>query len=568
VTLLNRVIAEVAPPRDRAALTTLLRSATRTGAIPRELGECLIAALDLPDLRLRHAMVPRVDVVAVPDECHAVDAARCMAEHGRKRLPVYHGTIDQPVGVLHAVDVANALATGRSEATARELARRAPTLPETLPLLDAIDVVRSQAAHIILVVDERGGFAGLATLQDLLEQVLGPIPDEYGYEGRDAIRAIGRAVAIVGAAAGLHEIERVLDVRLPRGDFTSIGGLVYDRLRRVPRPGDTIELPGTRIEVLSVDGVRLRDLRVQNTALSSEGPRFELRLGREVMCALALVGRLERVVLDSMTGKVSHVVVRHNDRPVLLPVHDVEREDDGVIYLRATACDLDRFPTYEMPQVSDRTEVVCPDGPVGRVRHVLIDTTSQAATHIVVRLSNRLLAPREIVVPIAWARAITRERIELAVNRAELLEAPEFRPDDEIAADVLRRVNEDPRFQGIDRFTLKVDVDGGVVRLSGRVRTTELKEAAGELAAHTRGVLAVDNNLIADDALATRIKTELRANDVRLEDLEVSVLLGQVRLSGRAKTSADRAAAERLVRARPDVQSVKNDLTVESSELR
>jgi hypothetical protein len=129
--------------------------------------------------------------------------------------------------------------------------------------------------------------------------------------------------------------------------FTSIGGLVYDRLRRVLRPGDTIELPGTGVEVLSVDGVRLRDLRVQNTALSSEGPRVELRLGWEVMCALALVGRLEHVALDSMTGKVSHIVVRHNNRPVLLPAHHVEREDDGVIYLHATACDSEFERTHE-----------------------------------------------------------------------------------------------------------------------------------------------------------------------------------------------------------------------------
>jgi putative hemolysin len=490
-----------------------------------------------------------------------------MGEHGRKRLPVYHRTIDEPVGVLHAVDVAYALARGASNAKAGELARPAPLVPEMLSLLDAIYVMRGEAAHVVLAIDERGGFAGLATLEDVLEQLLGPIPDEYADEGRDAIRVIDDGVAVVGAAAGLHEIERILHVRFPEGDFASIGGLVYDRLRRIPRPGDRIELPGIRIEVLSVDGVRLRELRVSNKAASREEPRFELRIGREVMCGADLVGRLERVVLNPHTGRVSHIVVHRKDRPAMVPLSYVEREDDGVIYLQPSGCDLERFPTYDMPQVSDRTEVVGLDGPIGRVRHVFTNKTSGAMTHVVVRMSSGWLPPREVVVPIALARTITPERIELAVNRAELLELPEFRSDDEIGVDVLRCLNEDPRFQGIDKYTLQVSVDGGVVRLSGRVRTTELKLAAEELAAQTRGVLAVDNKLIADDELAARIERELRANGVHVDGIDVSVLLGQVRLRGQAATPAERDVADRIARTVAGVESVKNDLAVQPLEV-
>jgi hyperosmotically inducible protein len=338
---------------------------------------------------------------------------------------------------------------------------------------------------------------------------------------------------------------------------------VYDRLRRIPRPGDRIELPGVRIEVLSVDGVRLRELRVSNKAAIHEEPRFELRIGREVMCGADLVGRLERVVLDPHTGRVSHIVVGHKGRPAVVPLSAVEREDDGVIYLQPTGCDVERFPTYEMPQVSDRTEVVGLDGPIGRVRNLLTNKTSGVVTHIVVRMSSGWLPPREIVVPIALARTITPERIELAVNRAELLELPDFRSDDEIGVDVLRRLNEDPRFQGIDKYTLQVDVNGGVVRLSGRVRTTELKLAAEELAAQTRGALAVDNKLIADDELAARIEQELRANGVHMDGIDVSVLLGQVRLRGQAATPAERDIADRIARTVVGVESVKNDLAVQ-----
>jgi CBS domain containing-hemolysin-like protein len=213
MTGLYRTLATVSPPRDRADLLVVLQAGIRAGAVPRELGAWLTATLELPDLRLRNAMVPRVDVVAVPDETSIGDAALLMADHGRRRLPVFRGTIDQPIGVLHALDVAHALAA----------------------------------------------------------QPAGQPPPRAGQ----------------GAAAGLHEIERLLDVRFPTNSVVSIGGLVYDRLGRVPQPGDVVELPGMRIEVLSVDGVRLRELRIRAgvglSTSASEERRLGLRIGGEVV---------------------------------------------------------------------------------------------------------------------------------------------------------------------------------------------------------------------------------------------------------------------------------------------
>ncbi len=582
-----RTLATISPPRDRGALLVVLEAAARAGVIPRDLGNWLKAIVELPDLRLRNAMVPRVDVVAIPEESSVTDAARLMAEHGRRRLPVFRGTIDQPTGILHALDVAHALATNPAgqanpPPTAGRLARPALSLSDALPLLDAIRAMQAQAAHLVLVMDEHGGLAGLATLEDLLEQLLGPIPDEYGDEGRDAIRVIGDGVAIVGAAAGLHEIERALDVRIPDGPFVSIGGFVYDRLGRVPQPGDIVELPGIRIDVLSVDGVRLRDLRVRagiglsaNVSLpdsaygapTSLNRRLELRLGREVVCGTDVVGSLERLVVESASGRVSHIVVRRGGRVLVVPLELVEREDDGVLHLRPTACDLDRFPTDELDALSRSTEVVCTDGAAGRVRCVLVDRLSGAVTHVVVRVSVGLLAPRELVVPLSWARSFTPERIELAASRDELVGLPEFRPDDDIAIEMLRRLDESPVFQGINRYTARVDVDGGVVRLSGRVRSAELRQAAEDVAVGVRGVLSVDNQLVADDVLAASVVQALQANGAHVDELEVSVLLGQVKLRGRVATAQDRRAAAEVARAVPGVESVVNELWLQASRM-
>jgi hypothetical protein len=136
-------------------------------------------------------------------------------------------------------------------------------LAETLPVPDALETMRCEAATFVLVIDDREGLAGLVTVEDIFEQIVGPIPDEYGDKGRREIRVIGPRELIVGAAVPLHEIEHLLGARLPRKHpISSIGGLVYDLLDRVPRAGDGVEVPGARIEVLSVDRTRLRELRV------------------------------------------------------------------------------------------------------------------------------------------------------------------------------------------------------------------------------------------------------------------------------------------------------------------
>src|SRR5438132_2782978 len=155
------MLVQLQPPADAATVNVVLRAAVRAGAIPRPVGEYAQAALHLPALRLRDVMVPRVDVVAIPQDCSAVDAVHQMAESGRKRLPVYRGTIDHPIGVVHALDLACALATTPRPdlPQAAALARPAPKLLESLALVEAIQAMQHQAAHLVLITDELGGFA-------------------------------------------------------------------------------------------------------------------------------------------------------------------------------------------------------------------------------------------------------------------------------------------------------------------------------------------------------------------------------------------------------------------------
>jgi osmotically-inducible protein OsmY len=325
-----------------------------------------------------------------------------------------------------------------------------------------------------------------------------------------------------------------------------------------------------RIEVLSLDGPRICELRVRfGPGLAESAELLEIGIGKEVVCGDDVVGHIERLIGDSWAGLVTALVIRDGKHSVVLPLALIDHTDEGVVYLRSGACDLDRYSAAVPYQRSLGIEVTSSDGHAGSTRRVVLNRTTGAITHIVVGMTSGLLPapPRDTVVPLSWARSITPERIELAASRDELFELPEFHSDDEIRVEVLERINEDPRFQGIDKYTQRLDVYAGLVRLSGQVRTTELKSAAQVLAATTRGVLAVDNQLIADDELVVSIEHALRAQGLQVEGLEVSALLGLVTLRGRAQTPEDREAAERLVRLLPGVESVVNDLEVKQHSI-
>jgi osmotically-inducible protein OsmY/sporulation protein YlmC with PRC-barrel domain len=343
--------------------------------------------------------------------------------------------------------------------------------------------------------------------------------------------------------------------------------------------------------------------------------RLELAIGSEVRKGRVTVGRLERLVVDPTTGRVTHLVVGHDGRAVLVPVSWVECDQDEIVQLSPEAGDLDQLPTFdpaeyleagpdhptlaggrspgdvvfslggslweirsqtrasegvtaEQPgrpgvQISNKTEVLALDRPAGRVRYVVLDHATGTVSHVVVRLRLGLLARRDVVVPLAWATRITSDCIELAVRRDELAALPEFHLDEEIVDEIRARLHDDPRFQGVDFYGIDVQVDGGVARLRGHVRRADLKQVAEEIAAAVPGVLSVENEVVADDELADRVEHALRA-DARLEreDLEVVALLGMVELRGRVATPEQREAAAETAGRVSGVENVVNKLEV------
>lgn len=256
--LLNRLIT---PKRkqgstvSRAELEVLAEIGRREGTIDQEEWEVLTNVMNLDTVNVGQVMTPRTRIVAVPVEASLDDAQRVMLEEGRLRLPVYHETIDEVVGVLLARDLWRAVRAGATEM--RAVMREPTFVPATKPVEDALRQMRSQRIKMAIVLDEYGGTAGLVTLEDLIEEIVGEIQDEHEQEVPDFVDTPDGQVQINGSVA-VTDVNEHLDLSLPEEDYDSIGGFVFGSLGRMPETGDEVAVDGGLLRVLAMDGRRVQ----------------------------------------------------------------------------------------------------------------------------------------------------------------------------------------------------------------------------------------------------------------------------------------------------------------------
>jgi len=219
----------------------------------------------------REVMVPRTTMAAISDKGTASDAGKLATERRISRLPVYRDDLDDIVGVVYVKDVLPLLATGRADAPVSSVMRSAFRVPETKRLSDLLTDFRRRQRTLAIVVDEYGGTAGLVTLEDLLEEVVGDIYDEYDVVLPAAQHLEGGAVALDGRLS-IDEASAALGVRLPDGDYDSVAGLVYSHLGVVPTVGQVVHLEQVQLIVDRLEGHRIARLRAVRKPPSEAGP--------------------------------------------------------------------------------------------------------------------------------------------------------------------------------------------------------------------------------------------------------------------------------------------------------
>ena len=224
--------------------------------------EMLRSIIRLDATTVREVMVPRLDMDAVEADSSLEVVAETMVSRGHSRLPVYDETIDKILGIVHARDVIAALAWSKPKNSLRNMVRPAFLIPETKRVDDLLEELQERRTQIAIVVDEYGGTEGLVTMEDLLEEIVGEIEDEFS-RSRDAqVMRQPDGTVLVDAGVTTEHVEEIFGASIDGTEVDTVGGYVYHSLGRIPQTGDIVETDRLHIEVVSMLGRRLRKLRI------------------------------------------------------------------------------------------------------------------------------------------------------------------------------------------------------------------------------------------------------------------------------------------------------------------
>ena len=231
------------------------------------------AVVRLDETVAREVMVPRVDIVAVDIEAPISTLAERMVESGHSRVPVYRGDLDHIEGIAYARDVLNRTTEGcdPSSTAVSEMLRPAIFTPESKTLEELLSEFQQRRVHMAIVVDEYGGVSGIVTIEDLLEEIVGEIQDEFD-DAEPPVVALGDDEYLVEAGVGVDQLNDLMNVSVEADGFDTLGGLVYQQQGRIPSTGDAVEYDGLRIEVVSTTGRRLKRLKVTRLPDKDSGP--------------------------------------------------------------------------------------------------------------------------------------------------------------------------------------------------------------------------------------------------------------------------------------------------------
>lgn len=274
--------AELASARTPGELVSLARHSAQAGALEQDTADLFVRTLSLGDLTAQHVMTPRVRVSSLQSSATAEDVVNLTRATGLSRFPVYRERIDEIVGMVHLKDALAVPAADRLRTSVGRIAQSPLLVPETLPVQPLLELLRSQQP-IAVVVDEYGGTAGVVTLEDIVEELVGEVRDEHDDQDVPELAAApaddGRPAWDADGSCRVDILQRIgLDV--PEGPYETVAGLVADLLGRIPVPGDRAELPGWRLSVRQVGHYRAERVRLIRTEGSKQSADLAVEAAR------------------------------------------------------------------------------------------------------------------------------------------------------------------------------------------------------------------------------------------------------------------------------------------------
>lgn len=243
-------------------LRLLLNFSGEERFIEEEEREMINSIFRFSETTVEEVMVPRVDVVALEKHATLAEALDVIVEAGHSRIPIYDDTIDKVIGVLYAKDLLTCFRDGSTDMPITQLMRQPYFVPESAMVDDLLTDLQAKKTHLAIVVDEYGGTAGVVTIEDLLEEIVGEIQDEYDSEA-PLLQKIGEGIYMASGRMNLEELNRELNLHLADEDESNtLAGLIYSYLQRVPDPSDSLDLDNVHLEVVRVDDNRIEEVQI------------------------------------------------------------------------------------------------------------------------------------------------------------------------------------------------------------------------------------------------------------------------------------------------------------------
>ncbi len=239
----------------------LLEAGVGAGAIEPE--EFMLAerVLGLDEILVRDIMVARPDIVALPVDSSLEDVLQTVIQTGHSRIPLYEDNLDNIVGVIYAYDILAKIADGERAIKPKAIARAPYFVPETKPVNELLQEMRTNQTHIAIVLDEHGATAGLVTFEDIVEEIVGELRDEHDQEAELGMQ-IDERTFIVDARMDRRQFEELTGIELPEGEFSTVGGFVFTALGRLPSIGEKVVTPNALFIVEEIQRRRITKVRV------------------------------------------------------------------------------------------------------------------------------------------------------------------------------------------------------------------------------------------------------------------------------------------------------------------